>query len=479
MVRESLSERFVEFIRSVIPADPAQLLFLAGVVCLVVAPRMGWVPTNLRVSSDYAENLRIQQTLVETRPVITLALLPIVLAGMAGYFVCFWPGSKPVWRVLRWVILPATAGLGLIFSCFLYVNKPFISTLDTRSILLHAIRWVQSTLWMFTPGFRFALIGLSLIVIFTWRLACGLVSLPLALPGAGVTKSEDSKSWQRVQFLTWAVEGPLFLLDGLLGFIIAIPYIFFAQRPSFIQSTWFSRSSSVLDSLILTTIALWIVGGTGIYVAKNATRMSQPNYVLLALAFSIGIELVLSTGHYLVDRTLWSASKFGNHMPPDFRSYFNFPSPWLLLLFFSALSEEFIFRGLLQSSFVQRYGLHRGIFLSGIVWAAYHFRTDVSSSLAEEGVLLQFGFRVFMCLALSFVLGWLVLRSGSLLPAAIAHTFYNVLVFGGFGLQFEGKPTIRVALWGALALLLFRYWPVQVGAASEDATAGTSPEPAV
>jgi membrane protease YdiL (CAAX protease family) len=79
-------------------------------------------------------------------------------------------------------------------------------------------------------------------------------------------------------------------------------------------------------------------------------------------------------------------------------------------------------------------------------------------------------------MALNFVLAWLTLRSQSVLPAAIAHTLYNVLVFSPNGPQFAGKGVLRVALWAALAYLLFRYWPVPSGETLEAVTTPASPE---
>jgi hypothetical protein len=38
--------RFISFVRPVLPADPWQLVFLAGLVCLTVTPRLGWWATQ-------------------------------------------------------------------------------------------------------------------------------------------------------------------------------------------------------------------------------------------------------------------------------------------------------------------------------------------------------------------------------------------------------------------------------------------------
>ena len=69
---------------------------------------------------------------------------------------------------------------------------------------------------------------------------------------------------------------------------------------------------------------------------------------------------------------------------------------------------------------------------------------------------------MFTCLVLGFVFSWLTLRSGSVLPAAIAHTLFNVFVFSSFGLDFYGKDWVRLVLWAVVAYVLFRYWSVKV-----------------
>jgi membrane protease YdiL (CAAX protease family) len=94
-------------------------------------------------------------------------------------------------------------------------------------------------------------------------------------------------------------------------------------------------------------------------------------------------------------------------------------------------------------------------------------------------VLITPGFRLFMCVSLSFALAWLTLRSGSVVPAGIAHGVYNVLIYSGFGLPFTGKETVRIALWAVLAWILFRCWPVQSEDNPELAATVANPEPAV
>ena len=359
---------------------------------------------------------------------------------------------------------------------------PSSSVLEsTGSAVAHRINWAQMMLWKLPQGFQFSLTGLLLIAIFTSRLAFGIATLPLALPGRHGLQSDDLGSWRRLQLLIWFLVGIAFLPAALLSFItITVPFILTSRLPSYVQSAWFSRLAPIIVGMVVLGIALCIMGREGRQTVRNSIRLPGLKWPLLALAFPIAIDVVISMGQYVLDRSQWAARDFGKFAPPQFESYFDVPSIWLLLLFFGALFEELIFRGLLQTRFIGRYGVYRGIFLVGIVWAAIHFFSDFSLSRSTDWeVLLQLAYRLFMCVALSFVLAWLTLRSASVVPAAIAHTFFNMLVFSPLGPWFAGKDTLRVALWTALAYVLFRYWAVPAKARLGTVTIAASPEPTV
>jgi membrane protease YdiL (CAAX protease family) len=461
-MRGPLPKRLPELLRSVIPADPFQLLFLAGVVCLVVAHGLRWWPG--------------------IGPFAALGVWPIIFAGAAGYFICFWPGNHPVRRILGLVFLPTIAGLGIMFAGFAYLNGPSSSSVleSMGSVLVRRIHWAHLMFGELPPGVQFSLTGLLLIAIFTSRLAFGIATLPLALSGSHALQAKDSEFWRRLQLLIWFLVSPAFLPVALLSFLtIGVPFLLTSRLPSFVQSDLFPRLSVIPATIVVLGITLCIMGREGREAVRNSIRLPDLRWPLLALVFPIGIDLFISTGQYILDRVQWAASDFGKFAPPQFGSYFNVPDIWLLLLFFAAFFEEVIFRGLLQTRFIRRYGLFRGIFLVGIVWAAFHFFSDFSFlRSSDQGVLAKLGDRIFMCLALNFALAWLTLRSQSIVPAAIAHTLYNVLVFSPNGPQFAGKGVLRVALWAVLAYVLFRYWPVPPQATLGALTTAANPEPA-
>ena len=470
-------KRLAEFFRSVLPADPTQLLLLAGVVCLTVAPHLRLWPSGLSTVWDSRTDLLTEQA----RAYIAFSVWPIILSGIGGYFVCFRPGRRPLQRIVCLVFAPALAGLGLLLGQILNFNRPTSSVMENSSHAASGGGWLHGMLWNLPAGILFCLAGLLLIAVYASRLAFGIAQLPLSLPVSPASLSGDAEAWRELQFLIWVLVGPLFLLYNSYTFVtLVLPSLFTSRLPFYSQSAWFSRLSPVFGTLFVLAILLWIIGKESRQVIRNVSELPEPRHVALGLAFPVGVAVLLSTGQYLVDRAQWAAHDFRRFSPPQFTSYFDLPDPWFLLTLFTAFFEEMIFRGLLQRRFVERYGIYRGIFLVGIVWAAFHFVSDVSfHRLTETGVLLKLGWRILFCLALSYVLGWLTLRSHSILPAAIAHTFYNTLVMSGVGPPFVGKDTVLVALWGFLAWVLFRYWPVQAERGPEPAAGAANPEPAV
>jgi membrane protease YdiL (CAAX protease family) len=415
------------------------------------------------------------------RAVVALALWPIIFSGVAGYLICFRPGRHPVKRIVWLVFVPAALGLTLIVSQLVALGHAHASVLEIAGQATGGAGWLHGIPWKAMTGFHFCLAGLLLIGIYTSRLAFGIAQLPLSLPNSPSAGPGDEEKWSGLKFLIWILVGPLFLLYSLFLFaILFLPAMLTSHFPFYTHGEWFSQMSFALGALFVFAILLWIMGEENRQVVWSSARLPEPRYVALGLAFPVAIAVLFSTGQYLLDRAIWAARDFGKGFPPQFGSYFGFPDPWPLLLFFPALFEELIFRGLLQRRFVQRYGVYRGIFMVGIVWAAFHFFSDFSfSRLTETDALLRLGSRLFTCLTLSYVFGWLTLRFGSILPAAVAHAFYNVLVYSGFGPPFLGKETVVVALWAVLALVLFRYWPVQMKDDPEAAASVANPEPAM
>jgi membrane protease YdiL (CAAX protease family) len=95
----------------------------------------------------------------------------------------------------------------------------------------------------------------------------------------------------------------------------------------------------------------------------------------------------------------------------------------------NALGEEIGWRGFLLPRLVQQFGFTVGCFVSGCIWAVWHYPgllwADYNSGTNPRYALTCF---TLMVIAMSFILGWLRLRSGSLWPCALLHASHNLFI---------------------------------------------------
>jgi membrane protease YdiL (CAAX protease family) len=94
-----------------------------------------------------------------------------------------------------------------------------------------------------------------------------------------------------------------------------------------------------------------------------------------------------------------------------------------------ALGEEIGWRGFLLPRLVQQTGFTLGCFLSGCIWAVWHYPgllfADYNAGTRPAFALTCF---TLMVIADSYILGWLRLKSGSLWTAAVLHASHNLFI---------------------------------------------------
>ena len=94
-IRDSFANRMASFLRSVLPVDRWQLVFIAGLVCLTVSPRLHWWPRGIPQTAEwYAYS-------------VTPFYL-IIGATAVGYAFLLWRLAHPARRLWLWVCLPAS-----------------------------------------------------------------------------------------------------------------------------------------------------------------------------------------------------------------------------------------------------------------------------------------------------------------------------------------------------------------------------------
>lgn len=475
--QDSTLKHLAVFLRSVIPVDSWQLVFLIGVVFIFIVPRLSWLPDQLITSPK--DNFRPDPIdLGKLRLVASICSTISLAAALVGYFTCFWPGRRPLRRIVWAVILPAAAIVGIAVRGYFGMTHQSSTLFESPHPFPQFYNWLFASFGKFPTAIYFALFGLVLVSIYASRLTVGIASLPISLRSGQISNDDCPHSWPRIRLLLFVLVGLLPVLGRLLGFLLAGLLLAFSPTSMAV----FLRFAPALDAALIVGISLYILGKQGRVAARSSLRLPEPRYALIAALLPAIVNAVPPTGKYLLDRTHWAAQDFGKFAPPQFSSYFDFTSawqPWLLLLVVGAFAEEFVFRGLLLRGFIGRYGLHRGIFLTGIAWAAIHFQSDSYAGLSVSGVFIHLINRVFLCLALNYVFVWMTLRWKSIVPPAIAHTAWNILAAMQMDSSGPWDWELRFALLATLAYVLFRFWPVTAEETSQGAQREASPEPAV
>lgn len=95
----------------------------------------------------------------------------------------------------------------------------------------------------------------------------------------------------------------------------------------------------------------------------------------------------------------------------------------------TALGEEIGWRGFLLPRLTGRFGFTIGCFISGVIWAVWHYPgllwSDYNAGTQPVYALACF---TLMVIPMAFVMGWLRLKSGSLWPCALLHASHNLFV---------------------------------------------------
>jgi membrane protease YdiL (CAAX protease family) len=445
---------FSRFIRSLLPADISQLLLLVGVVCLLISVDLRWAPW--RLFHTYPGSLPA------FRVYGYIALCAIHLAYCLGFFFCFRPGGHSARKLSHWVVLPAVFGIVLLSGICIYISMP-------SSVVLHGSgvsQRINSLVLIVTnmgPGFHYALMGVILILVFTSRLALDCASLPLALPDSSINVLDNSKSFDRVKLFIWALLAVVPAFHSIFPFMNAIYYFVKAHFHTANDMAAISTELFVTDVMVL-LMAIWMMGRETCHVVRRSVRLPTIQGVALAIAFPVGIAAFFSAGEFLFRLSDWVVvHQSHNASLPWVGSYFIHPKVGMLLLLPASLGEEVLFRGVLQPRFILRYGLFRGLALLSIVFATLHINADLFGSFGftDGVVILGLFVRLISSIGLCFVTGWLTLRTGSVLAAALAHGLSNMLALSPLGPTFPGIGPLTDILWMALGFVLFRYWPIQ------------------
>ncbi len=465
------------------------MVLLLCACLLFISQTMRWWPSpdwQASIADGFSKYTFLHYDLRVWAGIIRLATLPILLAAASAYFVCFWPGPRPVRRLILWVLLPGAGGILLVWGGALVLascsGEPrFASILESSgSNFTRSIRLTWRLTGDLGPGLHFALAGFLLVTIAALLLRRGHTSLPVSLyrDAPGVSLDTDPGIRREQRFIWYAIAlnpiaTSLFAVPISLLSIFVLPRLYAGN----LSSLW--SLSALFGSMPFLVVALWAMGSERKQVLSQAVRPPPITIAALSGALPVVIAGVVPLVSFLYDRIHWAAYYWGTFGPPEIRTYFTLPNVQALWYFPPAFVEEIAWRGHLQPRFIRRFGMARGIFLVGIVWGAFHFGWDFRSSLNSRDVLLALAVRLIKTTTFSFALAWVTLRANSFIPAAIMHATDNSF------LNLSATPSHPVALWivlglwAALGFVLFRYWPPQNDSAPIVNTGASSSNPVV
>jgi len=200
--------RIGQFLRSVLPADPFQVCFLAGLVCFTIAPHLRWWPAIQNDSLSIGVNGSLEP--MSLQAVRIIAGYGFILASSAGYFLCMWPGKRSALKVGLLVLTPAIVSMGSIIARILNVRSGGYSIVQqTRGAGIN-LSWAAKEIWPNAAGIHFAVFGVVLVGVFWIRQLSGRSSqLPVTLKEDTEVPAVRPLAWEGTKRLTWYAAAPL------------------------------------------------------------------------------------------------------------------------------------------------------------------------------------------------------------------------------------------------------------------------------
>ncbi len=186
----------------------------------------------------------------------------------------------------------------------------------------------------------------------------------------------------------------------VLAVLALVRVISFAISAHSLPGVWYY----VLAETPLMVAALVARRAFGLSWSKIGVQWSR-YWVLGLLVVGTGPALGLAESHIIHPAALIGSLSWGHAIVPS-----------VFLIIFTGLTEELLFRGLLQYYAVKIMGNWAGIVFVAVAWSLLHIGWH-----SAWDVLFVFG--------VGLVWGWVRQKTGSIVPTTIAHGLANIVLF--------------------------------------------------
>ena len=205
---------------------------------------------------------------------------------------------------------------------------------------------------------------------------------------------------------------------------IQIPFSFFSNG---LEPVWLGITNLLSIGLVL----FWRVRKERLSVRDTFPITGIRRSVFIATVVStIGLTILLSEFDNLL-QTVLSAPEWLKQLFEGLLGG-NLLQALFLLVLVAPLTEEFLFRGLILQGFLARYSAPKAVFWSAFLFAAFHLNPWQFAGAFVLGILF----------------GWLVVRTGTLVPGLIGHAVANgwPLVLDLLDIEIRGFNRIRTSV---------------------------------
>jgi hypothetical protein len=128
----------------------------------------------------------------ELRVIITACLFPVIFAGLAGYFMCFWSSKRTILRIFLAICLPTILALTLVLRIFFQLSQQRSYIFESQHSFTFLLKWLPPNVLKFPAGPIICSGGLLLILIYAIRLVRGSAKLPLSLTTENSLSADDA-----------------------------------------------------------------------------------------------------------------------------------------------------------------------------------------------------------------------------------------------------------------------------------------------
>ena len=247
----------------------------------------------------------------------------------------------------------------------------------------------------------------------------------------------------------------LTLIYGLTAYIaelLNLEHVLFAENLSAFETIFFKFLTRFTFSgilwIILIPFALYYMKGISSRDYVDSTRLHPDRIstrsILLGLivSFTFVICIVL-TAIFLGVYT----SNFSLLVSPDYEDGLG----WFIFVFalIPGIWEEIAFRGVILSFLMSKYPLRKALIFDGVLFSLFHIFNYLILGQELIDVLLQ----SLAAVAVGVALAYLVVKTGSLLPAIMIHYSIDVTLFIS-GFIFDLSDTSSALVFALLALIV-------------------------